>query len=84
MNKVIVFTNPVAPFQRIILIKNGETSEVGVGVSDLADAVLESAEKHQIEEIEFRGNQEYCLGLMHELCNHSHYTNTIKVKYIGG
>lgn len=84
MNKIIIFANPIAPFQRVILINNGETSEIGVSVDDLAEAILDSAEKFSLQEVEFRGNREYCLGLMHGLCQHSHYTNIIKVKYFGG
>lgn len=84
MNKVIVYANPVAPFQKVILIKDNIPSEVGVSIEDLPEAIFLTAAKHSIEEIEFRGNREYCLGLMHDLCKYDKYTDTIKIKYFGG
>jgi len=84
MNKILIFASPVSPFQRLVFIKDGNASEVGVQTDDLSETILDLAEKHSLETVEFRGNREYCLGLMHKLCQHTHYTNTITVKYFGG
>jgi hypothetical protein len=84
MNKLIIFTNPVAPMQQIVMIKDGVTSQAGIQYENLNEELVELSAKHRIEEIEFRGNREYCLGIMHELCGHSNYNKAITVKYIGG
>lgn len=84
MTKILVWASPIAPFQRVTLIKNNTTSEVGVTMADLGDTIFETAMEHGIEEVEFYGNREFCLGVMHDLCKHDKYTNTITIKHIGG
>ena len=85
MNKILVNTNPTAPFQRIIVIQNDIIiDQIGAQLEDLSDLISAFAEKHNIEEVNFLGPREYSLGLMKTIQNNLQFAKNLKFKYYGG
>ena len=60
VNKIIVWTNPTAPFQKIYVMKEGIlVDQVGVKVDDVKDVVYALADKYSIFDINFSGAPSY-------------------------
>lgn len=56
VNKIIVWTNPTAPFQKVYVMKEGVLiDQLGVKVEDVEDVVFALMDKHGITQIDFSG-----------------------------
>ena len=85
MTKIIVNTNPVAPFQKVFAIgEDGVLAQIGVGIEDLPETIHAFAQKYNITDVEFTGTREYALGLMREAQNNTQFSTGLKFKYYGG
>lgn len=60
VNKIIVWTNPTAPFQKIYVMKEGVlVDQIGVRIDDVKDVVYALADKYNIFDINFSGAPTY-------------------------
>lgn len=85
MNKIIVATNPVGPFQKVFAVsEDGVLAQIGVGIEDLPETIHAFATKYSICDVEFTGAREYALGLMRDAQNNTQFSTGLKFKYYGG
>ena len=58
--KIIVWTNPTAPFQKIYVFKDGNlVDQMGITPNYIVNVVLELVEKYQINNIDFSGSKSF-------------------------
>lgn len=58
--KIIVWTNPTAPFQKIYVFKDGNlVDQMGITPNYIVNVVLELVEKYQINNIDFSGSRSF-------------------------
>lgn len=68
MNKIIVWTNPTAPFQKIYVMKNNEiVDQLGVMPNNLEDIIYTLVDKYEITDIGFSGAHSFAERFMSEL-----------------
>lgn len=85
MNKIIVYTNPTAPFQKIIVFQDGIIiDQLGVQTDDVASTVRAFSQKYNIADVEFMGARDYSLGLMRKTQEQTKYSESLNIKYHGG
>lgn len=59
-NKIIIWTNPTVPFQKIYVMKDGVlVDQMGVKFDDVEAIVYELAKKYDIQDIHFSGTTAY-------------------------
>lgn len=59
-NKIIIWTNPTVPFQKIYVMKDGVlVDQMGVKFDDVEAIVYELANKYDIQDIHFSGANAY-------------------------
>jgi len=69
-NKIIVWTSPTAPFQKIYVIKDGTlVDQMGVKPDDIRDIVYALADKYNIVEIDFSGSTSYGAKILEDAEN---------------
>ena len=76
MNKIIIWTSPTAPFQKIYVMKEGElVDQMGVLPNNLEGIVYALVDKYQIMDIDFSGTPSFAEGFMTTLRNNQiiHY-----------
>ena len=67
-NRIIIWTNPVAPFQKLYVMKDGVLIEqMGIQINDVPDIVFELAQKYEIQEIHFSGTRSYAEKIAEDL-----------------
>jgi hypothetical protein len=84
-NKIIVWTSPIAPFQKIYVIKNGDmVDQVGVQFDDLEDVIVAMCQKYSITQIDFSGTHSYGkrVGDSLEANNVTKYGLAFDIQYI--
>lgn len=58
--KIIVWTNPTAPFQKVYALKDGEmVDQMGVKFDDLEEVITALCSKYEIFQIDFSGSRAY-------------------------
>ena len=68
MDKIIVYTNPVEPFQRVVVIKDKEViTNIGVMPNNLTEIVFDASQKYDVKNICFIGVKTFALGFMQEM-----------------
>jgi hypothetical protein len=59
-NKIIVWTNPTAPFQKIYVMKDGAlVDQMGIMPNNIEDIVYALVDKYQITDIDFSGAKSF-------------------------
>ena len=85
MNKILVCTNPIGPFQKVVAVKDDKVIEqIGVVVDNLPEIVYAFAKKHNINEIYYMGVKEYAIGLMKDAQFNPNFSVGLQFKYYGG
>ena len=87
ISKIIVWTNPTAPFQKIYVFKNGNLMEqMGVKFEDAQEIISELCKVHNINQIDFSGTTSYGQKIGDELkknCATKYGFNTpLEISYI--
>lgn len=85
INKIIVWTSPTVPFQRVYVIKNGDMiDQVGVQFDDLEEVIVAMCQKYNITQIDFSGIHSYGkrIGDLLEANNVAKYGLTFDIRYI--
>ena len=75
-DKIIVWTSPVAPFQKIYVMKDGElVDQMGIMPNDIVDVVYALVDKYKIMDIDFSGAKSFATSFADELRNNQviHY-----------
>lgn len=68
MNQIIVYTDPVAPFQKVMAIKGGQViDQIGVLPNSLIEIVFATAQKYDIQDICFTGVKTFALGFIQDM-----------------
>ena len=68
MDKIIVYTSPVAPLQKIFIMKDGKlVDQVGITPNYITDVVIEAVNKYQVKDIDFTGSESFAENFMNEL-----------------
>ena len=68
--KIIVWTNPTAPFQKIYVFKDGNlVDQMGITPNYIVNVVLELVEKYQINNIDFSGSKSFGEHFVKDLRN---------------
>lgn len=68
VSKIIVWTSPVAPFQKIYVMKDGVlVDQMGITPNDIVDVVFAVADKYEINKIDFSGARSFAENFMKEL-----------------
>ena len=81
MNKIIVITDPVSYFQRILAIVDGKLiDQLGVSHDDLTETVNAFVEKYQVFEIDVTGPRAYAERYIQQLSNPTK-SSQLKVNY---
>lgn len=59
-NKIVVWTNPTAPFQKIYVFKEGVlVDQMGVKFEDAKDVLYALLDKYNLTEVNFSGTHTY-------------------------
>ena len=59
-NKIVVWTNPTAPFQKIYVFKDGAlVDQMGVKFEDAKDIIYALLDKYELTEVNFSGTYGY-------------------------
>ena len=70
VNKIIVWTNPTAPFQKVYVMKDGTlVDQLGVKFEDVEDVVYALADKYHISQVDFSGTPSYGEKIANNLKN---------------
>ena len=68
MNKIIVYANPIAPFQKVLTVKDGKlVDQVGVLPNYLTEIIFGTAQKYNIQDIDFTGVKDFALGFIKDM-----------------
>lgn len=60
VNRIIIWTNPTAPFQKLYVMKDGIlVDQMGVKFDDVEDVTYALADKYNITELHFSGTPSY-------------------------
>lgn len=76
VNRIIIWTNPTAPFQKIYVMKDGAlVDQMGVKFEDVEDVTYALANKYDITEIHVSGTRAYGEKIAHDIENNQviHY-----------
>lgn len=86
MNKIVIWTSPTAPFQKVYTFQNGELVEqLGVKFDDLEEIIDALCAKYDISSIDFSGAITYAkkVGDALQKKNMVDYNNNpVKISYI--
>jgi hypothetical protein len=67
-NKIIVWTNPTAPFQKIYVMKDGVlVDQMGIMPNNIVDIVFALVDKYNISSIDFSGAHSFAENFANEL-----------------
>lgn len=68
VNKIIVWTSPVAPFQKIYVMKDGVlVDQMGIMPNNIVDIIFSLVDKYDIENIDFSGAHSFAENFANEL-----------------
>ena len=68
IDKIIVWTSPVAPFQKIYVMKEGVlVDQAGIMPNDIVDVIFAIVDKYQIDNIDFSGARSFAESFVNEL-----------------
>lgn len=68
VNKIIVWTSPVAPFQKIYVMKDGVlVDQMGIMPNNIVDIIFSLVDKYNIENIDFSGAHSFAENFANEL-----------------
>lgn len=68
VNKIIVWTSPVAPFQKIYVMKDGIlVDQMGIMPNNIVDIIFSLVDKYNIENIDFSGTHSFAENFVNEL-----------------
>lgn len=83
--KIIVWTNPTSPFQKIYAFVDGQlVDQMGVAFDDVETVIYEICEKYNISKIDFSGSHSYAkrIGDHLEETAKAQYSRQLEVQYI--
>ena len=75
-NKIIIWTSPVAPFQKIYVMQNGIIiDQMGIMPNNIVDITFALVDKYDINNIVFSGTHSFAEAFANELKNNQviHY-----------
>ena len=68
VSKIIVWTSPVAPFQKIYVMKEGVlVDQMGIMPNNIVDIVFSLVDKYEITNIDFSGAHSFAENFANEL-----------------
>lgn len=68
ISKIVVWTNPVSPFQKIYVFKEGTlVDQMGIMPNNIVDIIFELVDKYQINDIDFSGTYSFGKSFMDEI-----------------
>lgn len=68
VSKIIVWTNPVAPFQKIYVMKDGIlVDQMGIMPNNIVDIIFSLVDKYNIENVDFSGAHSFAENFANEL-----------------
>ena len=68
IDKIIVWTSPVAPFQKIYVMQDGIlVDQAGILPNDIVEIVFALVDKYHITEINFSGTRSFAETFINEL-----------------
>mgnify|MGYP007111755467 CR=1 FL=1 len=68
VNRIIIWTNPVAPFQRIYVMKDGVlVDQMGIMPNNIVDIVYALSDKYNITELHFSGTPSFAQNFADEI-----------------
>lgn len=68
VNKIIVWTSPVAPFQKIYVMKDGVlVDQMGIMPNNIVDILFSLVDKYDIDNIDFSGAHSFAKNFADEL-----------------
>lgn len=68
ISKIVVWTSPVAPFQKIYVFKEGTlVDQMGIMPNNIVDIIFELVDKYQINDIDFSGTYSFGKSFMDEI-----------------
>ena len=68
ISKIVVWTSPVAPFQKIYVFKEGNlVDQMGIMPNNIVDIIFELVDKYQINDIDFSGTYSFGKSFMDEI-----------------
>lgn len=87
VNRIIIWTNPTAPFQKIYVMQNGILVEqIGVKFENTEEIVYALADKYNIFDLHFSGTHGYAEKIAKDIQNNQiiHYgkPNQFHIEYV--
>lgn len=84
MDRIIVYTSPVAPLQKILAIKDGQLiDQVGIWPNDLVETIFAMVQKYDIQDIDFTGIKSFALNFIEEMKQPSAYnSNNLNINFV--
>ena len=77
-NKIIVITDPVSYFQRILALVDGKlVDQLGVSQDDLTETIDAFVAKYNATQIDVTGPKAYAMRYVQQLSNPTKYSNLI-------
>ena len=68
ISKIVVWTSPVAPFQKIYVFKEGVlVDQMGIMPNNIVDIIFELVDKYQINDIDFSGTYSFGKSFIDEI-----------------
>ena len=87
MEKILVLTNPVAPFQKVCVVKDDNLVEqVGITPNYIPEVVCQMSQKYDVTKVVVYGTEDFARGILDLLqVDYLNYTTTtLDFEYAGG
>lgn len=83
VNRIIVWTNPTAPFQKIYVMKDGVlVDQFGVKFEDVKDITYAVADKYDINDVHFSGTRSYAEKIVQEIMATQYENRQLNIEFV--